>query len=100
MVGVAKTRNVLQIVKIGHQNMEASVASVPAERPMAYDPKENVALYGQGPMTLLAAIERVMKQKLQGLEATIFRDGEPSILDRAEIEKLAAEWGWPEDADE
>jgi hypothetical protein len=39
------------------------------------------------------AVERVMRQKLQGFDATIFRYGEPSILRLAQIEKLAADWG-------
>ena len=59
---------------------------------MAFDPDEIVELHRQGPMTLLAAVERVMAQKLQGLEATITRDGEPTILDLTQIEKIVAEW--------
>jgi hypothetical protein len=51
-----------------------------------------VELYRQGAMTLRTAVERVMAQKLQGLTATIFRDGEPTILDLTQIEKIAAEW--------
>jgi hypothetical protein len=60
---------------------------------MPFDPDEGVTLYHQGPMTLRTAVERVVRQKLQGLEATIFRDGEPPVLDLTQIERLAAEWG-------
>jgi hypothetical protein len=35
----------------------------------------------------------VMAQGLRGVDATIFRQGHPSILGRVGIEKLAAEWG-------
>jgi hypothetical protein len=59
---------------------------------MAFDPEEMVELYRQGTMTLRTAVERVMAQKLQGLSATIFRDGEPTILDLTQIEQLAAGW--------
>jgi hypothetical protein len=60
---------------------------------MAFDPEEIVTLYNQGPMTLWTAVERVRARKLQDLDATIFRDGEPTILDLTLIEKIAAEWG-------
>ena len=60
---------------------------------MAFDPEEMVELYRQGTMTLRTAVERVTAQKLQGLRATIFRDGEPTILDLPQIEQLAAMWG-------
>jgi hypothetical protein len=63
---------------------------------MTFDPEEVVTLYNQGPMTLRTAVERVMRQSLQGLEATIFRDGDPSLLGLTEIEKLAADWGYEE----
>ena len=60
----------------------------------AFDPEEIVTLYRQGTMTLWTAVERVMTQRPQDpLDATIFREGEPSILDLAQIEKIAAEWG-------
>ena len=60
----------------------------------ALDPEEIVTLYGQGTMTLWTAVERVMTQRPQDpLDATIFREGESSILDLAQIEKIAAEWG-------
>jgi hypothetical protein len=59
---------------------------------MAFNPEEMVELYRQGTMTLRTAVERVMAQKLQGLTATIFRDGEPTILDLTQIEKIGAEW--------
>ena len=61
---------------------------------MDFDPEEVVTLYNQGSMTLRTAVERVMKQELQGLEATIFREGNPVILGQAEIEKLAMDWGY------
>jgi hypothetical protein len=35
--------------------------------------------------------ERTLPQKQP--RATIFREGEPSILDLAQIEQIAAEWG-------
>jgi len=63
---------------------------------MTFDPQEVVTLYNQGPMTLQAAVERVMRQSLKGFEATIFRDGDASILGLTEIEKLAADWGYEE----
>jgi hypothetical protein len=31
-------------------------------------------------------------QKLHGLDATIFREAQPSLLDHEQIAKLAAEW--------
>ena len=43
--------------------------------------RSSVTLYNQGPMTLWTAVERVRAQKLHDLDATIFRDGEPTILD-------------------
>ena len=61
---------------------------------MAFDPEEIVTLYGHGQMTLRSAVERALTrdpQKQTG--ATIFRDGEPPILDLPQIERLAAEWG-------
>jgi hypothetical protein len=60
---------------------------------MTFDQEEIVTLSGQGKMTLRTAIERVVVQKLQGLNATIFREGDPSILGLTQIEKIAAEWG-------
>jgi hypothetical protein len=60
---------------------------------MAFDPEEIVTLNGQGKMTLRTAVNRVLDQELRDLEATIFRDGEPSILDLTQIERIAAEWG-------
>jgi hypothetical protein len=59
---------------------------------MAFDPEEIVTLSGQGKMRLQTAVERVMVRKLRGLDATIFREGNPSILDLTLIEKIAAEW--------
>ena len=60
---------------------------------MSFDPEEIVTLHGQGQMTLRAAVECVIDQGLRGLDATIFRQGHPSILGRVGIEKLAAKWG-------
>ena len=57
-----------------------------------FDPEEIVTLHGHGSMTLRTAVERVLAKDLCGLESTIFRKGKPSILGRAGIEKLAAEW--------
>lgn len=73
-----------------------SPLNLPAEAIMTFDPQEVVTLYNQGPMTLQAAVERVMRQSLKGFEATIFRDGDASILGLTEIEKLAADWGYEE----
>ena len=45
-------------------------------------------------MTLGTAVERVLTRDPQKQRrATIFREGEPSILDLAQIEQIAAEWG-------
>ena len=61
---------------------------------MNFDPDEGVTLYGIGRTTLRRAVEQVMAlPHPERGEATIFRDEEPSILDIAEIEQLAAEWG-------
>lgn len=61
---------------------------------MAFDPEEIVTLYGQGRMTLRTAVERVMtRDPLKQPTATIFREGDPSILDLAQIEKVATHWG-------
>ncbi|WP_283848242.1 hypothetical protein [Bradyrhizobium sp. NAS80.1] len=43
-------------------------------------------------MTLRTAVQRVVAQKLHGLDATIFREAQPSLLDHEQIAKLAAEW--------
>ncbi|OAF14299.1 hypothetical protein AYJ54_42850 [Bradyrhizobium centrolobii] len=51
-----------------------------------------VTLYGQGQMTLRTAVQRGVAQKLHGLDATIFREAQPSLLDHKQIAKLAAEW--------
>ena len=63
------------------------------QRKLSFDPEEIVTLHGQGQMTLRAAMECVIDQGLRGLDATIFRQGHPSILGRVGIEKLAAKWG-------
>ena len=59
---------------------------------MPFDPDETVTLYNQGPMTLRMAVERVMREKLQGFDATILRKGNPSILRLPQIKMLAADW--------
>jgi len=53
-----------------------------------FDPEEIITLDGNGQMTLRTAVERVLAQDLQGLNATIFRRGKPSVLGRLGIEKL------------
>ena len=63
------------------------------QRKLSFDPEEIVTLHGQGQMTLRTAVECVIDQRLRGLDATIFRQGHPSILGRVGIEKLAAKWG-------
>jgi hypothetical protein len=61
---------------------------------MTFDPEEIVILHGQGKMTLRTAVERVLTRDPQKHpRATIFREGEPSVLDLAQIEKLATDWG-------
>jgi hypothetical protein len=61
---------------------------------VAFDPEEIVVLHGQGKMTLRTAIERgLTRNPRKELAPTIFREGEPSILELAQIEKIAAEWG-------
>ncbi len=61
---------------------------------MTFDPEEIVTLHGQGKMTLRTAVERVLTRNPQTKSVpTIFREGEPSVLDLAQIEKIATEWG-------
>jgi hypothetical protein len=61
---------------------------------MKFDPEEIVTLHGQGKMTLRTAVERVLTRNPQTESVpTIFREGEPPILELAQIEKIAAEWG-------
>jgi hypothetical protein len=61
---------------------------------MTFDPEEIVTLHGQGKMTLRTAVERVLTRNPQTKSVpTIFREGEPSVLDLAQIEKTATEWG-------
>jgi hypothetical protein len=55
---------------------------------MTFDPEEIVTLSGQGKMRLRTAVERVITHKLRGPDATIFREGYPSILDLTLIEKI------------
>ncbi len=61
---------------------------------MAFDQEEIVTLHGQGKMTPRTAVQRVLtRNPRRNLAPTIFREGEPSILDLAQIEKIATEWG-------
>ena len=63
---------------------------------MTFDPKEMVTCPGLGMVTLRKAVTWVMERAAQHpggyAAATIFRDGQPSILDLADIRKLASEW--------
>jgi hypothetical protein len=57
---------------------------------MNYDPEEIVTLNGSAKMTLKSAVAKVMALPLQERDtATIFREGEPSILDATQIEAIA-----------
>jgi hypothetical protein len=64
---------------------------------MTFDPEEVVTCPGRGQVTLRTAVKWVMEQSTkdpgQYQTATIFRDGNPSILGMPHIRKLAAEWG-------
>jgi hypothetical protein len=60
-----------------------------------FDPEEIITLDSNGQMTLRTAVERVIVQDLQGLNATIFRRGKPSVLGRLGTEKLATAWTQP-----
>lgn len=61
---------------------------------VTFDPEEIVTLYGEGQMTLRSAVRRVMaKARHERIGATIFRDGNPSILSLAQIEVLAGDLG-------
>jgi putative DNA-invertase from lambdoid prophage Rac len=63
------------------------------ETEMEFVPDEIVTLYGRGPMELHSAINEVMAlPPAERSGATIFRSGNPSILDLAHIEGLAADW--------
>jgi len=61
------------------------------------DSEEIVTLPGYGKMTLRDAVATVTNLRAQNLRAyvlaTIFRDGDPPMLDLSQIEKLAREWG-------
>lgn len=66
------------------------IENKPADDEDAYDPDEIVTLYGHGPMTLKTAVTRVMALPPQErATATIFREGEPPILDATQIEAVA-----------
>jgi hypothetical protein len=60
-----------------------------------FDPEEIITLDSNGQMTLRTAVERVIVQDLQGLNATIFRRGKPSVFGRLGTEKLATAWTQP-----
>jgi|EndMetStandDraft_5_1072996.scaffolds.fasta_scaffold1457448_2 hypothetical protein len=61
---------------------------------MAFDPDEIVTLYGQGKMTLRTAVRKVLDlDPHDRTGATIFREGDPAILDLSEIEKLGGYGG-------
>ena len=61
-----------------------------ADAQMDYDPDEIVTLHGHAKMTLKTAVAKVMALPPQErATATIFREGEPSILDAAQIEAIA-----------
>jgi hypothetical protein len=56
---------------------------------MSFDPDEDVTLNG-AKMSLRSAVAKVMALSPDDrMGATIFRNGEPPILDRAEIEDIA-----------
>ena len=64
---------------------------------MSFDPEEIVTLPGHGKMSLRGAVAKVMTLRAKHLDAyvlaSIFRDGDPPILDLHQIEVLAGEWG-------
>lgn len=63
---------------------------------MTFDPKkldldEEVTLGGNGKMTLRSAVTKIMAAPIgERVIATIFREGEPSILDFPQIEAIAS----------
>jgi hypothetical protein len=63
---------------------------------MALDPEEFVTLTDHGSMKLRAAVLRAMTLlPRERKRITIVREGEPAILNFAEIKNLAAEWNEP-----
>jgi len=55
-----------------------------------YDPDEDVVTLNGAKMSLQSAVAKVMALPPDDrMGATIFRNGEPPILDRAEIEDIA-----------
>jgi hypothetical protein len=63
---------------------------------MSFDPDEDVTLNG-AQMTLRSAVAEVMALPPDDrIGATIFRDGDPSILHRAQIEDIADLLGFPD----
>jgi hypothetical protein len=64
---------------------------------MAFDPEEMVTCPGLGMVKLRKAVTWVMERAAEHpggySAATIFRDGEPPILDFVDVRKLASEWG-------
>jgi hypothetical protein len=72
-----------------------------ALNPEELDPEELVTLTDHGMMKLrlavlrLAVLRAMMMLPKQRKLATIVRDGDPAILNFAEIKKLAAQWHKP-----
>ena len=64
--------------------------------PEELDPEQLVTLTDHGMMKLrLAVLRAMMMLPKQRKLATIVRDGDPAILNFAEIKKLAAQWHKP-----
>ena len=60
---------------------------------MAIDPEEFVTLTNHGSMKLRAAVLRAMTLlPKERKRTTIFREGEPAILNFEQIKNLAAQW--------
>ena len=63
---------------------------------MSFDPDEDVTLNG-AKMSLRSAVAKVMALPPDDrIGATIFRNGEPPSLDRAQIEDIADLLGFPD----
>jgi hypothetical protein len=62
---------------------------------MSFDPDEIVSTSDTvGPVTLRTAVRQLMaKPPSERTISTVYRSGEPPILDSKQIEALAAEWG-------
>jgi hypothetical protein len=60
---------------------------------MALDPEEFVTLKDHGTMKLRSAVSRAMTlPPKERKRTTIVREGEPAILNFAQIKNLAAQW--------